>query len=86
MLEIRANMDAFATIPISERALCGSNTIPLWKRRYKQKEDELQALILEMDALLKKMVDKSIIIVDQKVELDHLHSLFNESTTVNAAP
>jgi hypothetical protein len=29
MLEIRANMDAFATPPLPERALCGSNTIAL---------------------------------------------------------
>ena len=32
MLEIRANMDAFATTPILERALCGSNTVVLWRR------------------------------------------------------
>jgi hypothetical protein len=35
MLEIRANMDAFATPPIPERALCGSNTVALWRRRSK---------------------------------------------------
>jgi hypothetical protein len=29
MLEIRANMDAFATPPLPERALCGSNTVTL---------------------------------------------------------
>jgi hypothetical protein len=29
MLEIRANMDAFATPPLPERALCGSNTVAL---------------------------------------------------------
>jgi hypothetical protein len=39
-----------------------------------------------MDALLKETVDKSVIIVDQKVELDRLCSLLNESTTANVAP
>jgi hypothetical protein len=39
-----------------------------------------------MDALLKKTVDKSVIIADQKVELDHLHWLLNESRTANEAP
>jgi hypothetical protein len=29
MLEIKANMDAFATPPLPERALCGSNTVAL---------------------------------------------------------
>jgi hypothetical protein len=86
MLEIRANMDAFATPPLPERALCGSNTVVLWRRRSKQKDEEIQALVLEMDALLKETVDKSVIIVDQKIELDRLRSLFNESTTVNVAP
>ena len=41
MLEIRANMDVFATTPVPEIALCGSNTVALWKRRYKEKEDQL---------------------------------------------
>jgi hypothetical protein len=86
MLEIRANMDAFATLPVPERALCGSNTVALWRRRSKQKDDEIQALTLEMDALLKETVDKSVIIADQKVELDRLRSLLNESTTANVAP
>jgi hypothetical protein len=35
MLEIRANMDAFATPAVPERALCGSNTVALWRRRSK---------------------------------------------------
>jgi hypothetical protein len=39
-----------------------------------------------MDALLKETVDKSVIIADQKVELDRLRSLLNESTTTNVAP
>jgi hypothetical protein len=86
MLEIRANMDAFATPAVPERALYGSNTVALWRRRSKQKDDEIQALTLEMDALLKETVDKSVIIADQKVELDRLRSLFNESTTANVAP
>jgi hypothetical protein len=38
-----------------------------------------------MDALLKKIVDKSVIIADQKVELDRLCSLLNESRTANKA-
>jgi hypothetical protein len=38
-----------------------------------------------MDTLLKETVDKSVIIVDQKVELDRLRSLFNESTTAKVA-
>ena len=38
-----------------------------------------------MDALLKKMVDKNVIIANQKVELDRLSSLLNESTTLNVA-
>jgi hypothetical protein len=38
-----------------------------------------------MDALLKETVDKSVIITDQKVELDYLCSLLNESTTANVA-
>jgi hypothetical protein len=33
MLEIRANMDAFATPPVPEIALCGSNTVALWRKR-----------------------------------------------------
>jgi hypothetical protein len=86
MLEIRANMDAFATPPLPERALCGSNTVALWRRRSKQKDEEIQALSLGMDALLKETVDKSVIIEDQKIELDRLRSLLNESTTANVAP
>jgi hypothetical protein len=86
MLEIRANMDAFATPPVPETTLCGSNTVTLWRRRYKQKEDQIQTLILEMDTLLKETVDKSVIIADQKVELDRLHSSLNESRTANEAP
>jgi hypothetical protein len=86
MLEIRANMDAFATPPLPERTLCGSNTIALWRRRSKQKDEEIQALILEMDALLKETVDKSVIITNQRAELDRLCSLLNESTTANVAP
>jgi hypothetical protein len=39
-----------------------------------------------MDALLEETVDKSVIIADQKVELDHLRSLLNESRTSNEAP
>jgi hypothetical protein len=77
MLEIRANMDAFATPPVPERALCGSNSVALWRRRSKQKDEEIQALTLEIDALLKETVDKSVIIADQKAELDRLCSLFN---------
>jgi hypothetical protein len=37
MLEIKANMDAFGTLP--ETALYGSNTVAMWRRRYKQQED-----------------------------------------------
>jgi hypothetical protein len=36
MLEIRANMDAFGTPPLPEIALYGSNTVAMWRRRYKQ--------------------------------------------------
>jgi hypothetical protein len=86
MLEIRANMDAFATPPLPERALCGSNTVALWRRQSKQMDEEIQALTLEMDALLKETVDKSVTIADQKVELDRFRSLLNESTTANVAP
>jgi hypothetical protein len=86
MLEIMANMDAFGTPPLPEIALCGSNTIAMWRRRYKQQEDRIQTLTLEMDSLLKETIDKSIIIVDQKVELDCLRSLLNESRTANEAP
>jgi hypothetical protein len=32
MLEIKANMDAFGTPPLPERALYGSNTVAMWKR------------------------------------------------------
>jgi hypothetical protein len=39
-----------------------------------------------MDALLKETVDKSVIIADQKVELDRLRSLLKESNTMNVAP
>jgi hypothetical protein len=64
MLEIRANMDAFGTPPLLETTLYGSNTVAMWTRRYKQQEDRIQTFTLEMDALLKKTVDKSVIIVD----------------------
>jgi hypothetical protein len=64
MLEIMANMDAFATPPLPKRALCGSNTVALWRRRSKQKDEEIQALTLKMDALLKETIDKSVIIAD----------------------
>jgi hypothetical protein len=39
-----------------------------------------------MNAFLKETVDKSVIIADQKVELERLHSLVNEPTTTNEAP
>jgi hypothetical protein len=32
MLEIKANMDAFATPPVLETTLCGSNIVALWRR------------------------------------------------------
>ena len=86
MQEIKANMDAFATSQVLERTLYGSNTIALWTRRSKQKDEEIPALILEMDTLLKETIDKSVIIADQKVELDCLCTLFNESTIANVAP
>jgi hypothetical protein len=35
MLEIRANMDAFGTPPLPKMALCDSNTVTMWRRRYK---------------------------------------------------
>jgi hypothetical protein len=38
-----------------------------------------------MDTLLKETVDKSVIIADQRAELDRLRSLLNESTTTNVA-
>jgi hypothetical protein len=38
-----------------------------------------------MSHLLKEIVDKSVIIADQKVELEHLPSLLNEPTAVNEA-
>ena len=85
MLEIMANMDAFGTPPILEMVLYGSNTIATWRRRYKQKEEQIQALTLEMDTLLKETADKSVIIVDQKVKLKRLCSLLNESITANEA-
>jgi hypothetical protein len=86
MLEIRANMDAFAIPLVLETELCGSNTVALWKRQSKQKDDQIQALTLEMDALLKETVDKNVIIADQKVELNRLQSLLNKSRTANEAP
>jgi hypothetical protein len=85
MLEIKANMDAFATPLVPEIALCGSNIVALWRRWYKQQEDWIQTLTLEMDTLLKETVDKSVIIANQKVELDRLRSLLNESRTANEA-
>jgi hypothetical protein len=81
-------MDAFGTAlvpPTSQMALCGSNTVAMWRRRYKQQEDQIQALTLEMNALLKETTNKSIIIVDQKAELEHLCSLVKESTAMNDA-
>jgi hypothetical protein len=79
MLEIRANMDAFGTPPLPKTTLCGSNTVAMWRRQYKQQKDQIQTLTLEIDALLKETVDKSVIIAHQKVELDRLRLLLNES-------
>ena len=39
-----------------------------------------------MDSLLKETIDKSVIIANQKVELDRLCSVLNESTTSNVVP
>ena len=39
-----------------------------------------------MDALLKEIIDKNVIIVNQKVELNHLRSLLNEPRTTNEVP
>jgi hypothetical protein len=37
MLEIRSNLGAFTPDPpVSETGLCGSNTVAMWRRRYKQ--------------------------------------------------
>jgi hypothetical protein len=36
MLEIMTNMDAFRTPPFPQTALYGTNTIVMWKKRYKQ--------------------------------------------------
>jgi hypothetical protein len=39
-MEIRSNLGAFAPDPlVSETGLCGSNTVAVWRRRYKQQED-----------------------------------------------
>jgi hypothetical protein len=67
MLEIRSNLGVFSTTPVpptSETILCGSNTVAMWRRRYKQQEDRIQALTQEMNNFLKETADKSGIIVD----------------------
>jgi hypothetical protein len=35
MLEIRANMDTFGAPTLPQTALCGSNTVAMWRRQYK---------------------------------------------------
>jgi hypothetical protein len=86
-LEIRSNLRAFVSDPLDlERGLCGSNTVALWRRRYKQQEDRIQSLTHDINALLKETVDKSVIIADQKAELEHLRALVKEPTTTNVAP
>jgi hypothetical protein len=86
MLEIRANLGAFRpNPPVSETGLCGSNTVAVWRRRYKQHEDRIQTLTRDINAFLKETVDKSVIIADQKVELERLHAVVKEPTTTNDA-
>jgi hypothetical protein len=76
MLEIRSNLGAFASNPLDlERGFYGSSTIALWRRRYKQQDDRIQSLTRDINALLKETVDKGVIIVDQKVELECLRML-----------
>jgi hypothetical protein len=41
ILEIKANMDAFGTPPLPETALCSSNTVAMWRKRYKQQVDQI---------------------------------------------
>jgi hypothetical protein len=58
----------------------------VWRRCYKQQDDRLQTLTCDINALLKEIVDKSVIIADQKAELERLSALVKEPTTMNDAP
>jgi hypothetical protein len=87
MLEIRSNLGAYASDPlVSEMGLCGSNTVDVWRRRYKEQEDRIQSLTRDINALLKETVDKSVIIADQKAKLECLRTLVKEPTSTNDAP
>jgi hypothetical protein len=88
MLEIWSNMEAFGTLPVpsaSQTSLCGRNTITLWRRRYKQQEDRIQALTCDMNALLKETANKIVIIANHKAELERLRVLVKEPTATNDA-
>jgi hypothetical protein len=86
IMEIRSNLGAFVLDPpVSETGLYGSNTVPVWRRRHKQQEDRIQTLTCDINNLLKETVDKSVIIADQKAELEHLRALVKEPTTTNNA-
>jgi hypothetical protein len=42
ILEIMSNLGAFAPDPpVLKTGLCGSNTVVVWRRRYKQQEDQI---------------------------------------------
>jgi hypothetical protein len=86
MMEIRQNMGASARPPVPVRAELPINTIAQWRRELKMKDDEIEALTLRMDALLKETVDQAVTITEQKVEIDRLQSLLRESRTTNEAP
>jgi hypothetical protein len=58
----------------------------MWRKHYKQQEDRIQSLTCDINALLKETVDKSVIIADQKVELELLCALVKEPTSTNVAP
>ena len=65
MLEIISNFGAFASDPPDlEMGLCSSNSITLWRRRYKHQEDQIQSLTRDIDTLLKENIDKNVSIVD----------------------
>jgi hypothetical protein len=86
MMEIRSNLGAFAPAPpVLETGLYGSNIVAVWKRCHKQQEDQIQTLTRDINALLKETVDKSVIIADQKAELECLPAFVKEPTTTNNA-
>ena len=72
---------ASSNVPFSlKEANYALRMVVAWRIHSKEQEDRIEALIWDVNSLFKETKDKNLIIVKQKVELEHLHALVKERT------